>query len=165
MGGSLISQRYGRRLCMFFMSCYALVTATITVTSQSKGQILAARILNCRHPSSISRFATNSFRYICWHGIIGRTCLSVRNRAYSSSWICGGNIPAEHQCEHQFIWHERFTLMNIKLGGAVINSICRGTSTLEGNKSWRIPFGLFFVIPFFIICSIWFIPEVPSPLG
>lgn len=45
--GSLVSQRYGRRVCIFSMSCYALVTATITVTSQSKGQILAARILNC----------------------------------------------------------------------------------------------------------------------
>ncbi|CAI7660906.1 unnamed protein product [Penicillium pancosmium] len=44
--GSLISRRYGRRVCIFSMSCYALVTATITVTSQSKGQILAARILN-----------------------------------------------------------------------------------------------------------------------
>jgi MFS family permease len=45
--GSMVSQKYGRRLCMFVMSCYALVTATITVTSQSREQILAARILNC----------------------------------------------------------------------------------------------------------------------
>lgn len=45
--GSMLSQKYGRRLCMFVMSCYALVTATITVTSQSREQILAARILNC----------------------------------------------------------------------------------------------------------------------
>lgn len=45
--GSLFSEKYGRRLCMFVMSCYALVTATITVTSQTKEQILAARILNC----------------------------------------------------------------------------------------------------------------------
>lgn len=32
---------------MFTMSCYALVTATISVTSQNRNQIMAARILNC----------------------------------------------------------------------------------------------------------------------
>lgn len=31
---------------MFSMSCYAIVTATIAVTSQSRQQIMAARILN-----------------------------------------------------------------------------------------------------------------------
>lgn len=31
---------------MFVMSCYALVTATIAVTSQNKHQIMAARVLN-----------------------------------------------------------------------------------------------------------------------
>jgi hypothetical protein len=37
---------FGRRWCMFGMSCYALVTATIAVTSKSREQIMAARILN-----------------------------------------------------------------------------------------------------------------------
>lgn len=45
--GSFISARFGRRWCMFTMSIYALATATITTTSQSSDQILAARILNC----------------------------------------------------------------------------------------------------------------------
>ena len=31
---------------MFSMSCYALITATIAVTSNSREQIMAARILN-----------------------------------------------------------------------------------------------------------------------
>jgi SP family sugar:H+ symporter-like MFS transporter len=33
------------------MSCWALVTATIAVTSSTRDQILAARILNCKCPS------------------------------------------------------------------------------------------------------------------
>ncbi|CZT46600.1 related to RGT2-Sensor of high external glucose concentrations [Rhynchosporium secalis] len=44
--GSLVSGGYGRRMCMFTMSCYALITATIAVTSTTREQILAARVLN-----------------------------------------------------------------------------------------------------------------------
>jgi SP family sugar:H+ symporter-like MFS transporter len=44
--GSLVSARFGRRWCMFSMSLYALVTATICVTSNTREQIMAARILN-----------------------------------------------------------------------------------------------------------------------
>lgn len=45
--GSIISAQFGRRWCMFTMSIYALATATIVTTSQTKEQILASRILNC----------------------------------------------------------------------------------------------------------------------
>lgn len=38
--------------------------------------------------------------------------------------------------------------------------ICFGTSKLEGNKQWQIPFGLFFIIPTFVASCIWFVPEV-----
>lgn len=38
--------------------------------------------------------------------------------------------------------------------------ICYGTSNLEGNKQWQIPFGLFFIIPTFVAATIWFVPEV-----
>lgn len=44
--GSFISARFGRRWCMFVMSVYALVTATINVTSNSNEQIMAGRVLN-----------------------------------------------------------------------------------------------------------------------
>ncbi|TVY82030.1 Hexose transporter HXT13 [Lachnellula suecica] len=44
--GSFVSARFGRRWCMFSMSCFALVTATIAVTSSRREQILAARVLN-----------------------------------------------------------------------------------------------------------------------
>jgi hypothetical protein len=45
--------------------------------------------------------------------------------------------------------------------------ITYGTSQLEGNASFRIPLGLFFVVPSIVGVSIFFIPEVriytPSP--
>lgn len=47
--GSFIANRFGRRWCMFSMSIYALCTATITVTSMNRDQIMAARILNCKY--------------------------------------------------------------------------------------------------------------------
>lgn len=42
----MVSSRWGRRWCMFSMSCYALVTAIISLTSTTKEQIMAGRILN-----------------------------------------------------------------------------------------------------------------------
>lgn len=45
--GSLISARYGRRMTMFCMSVYALISATIVITSKTSAQILAGRTLNC----------------------------------------------------------------------------------------------------------------------
>jgi MFS family permease len=46
--GSLVSERWGRRWCMFVMSAWALVPAIMAVTSTSKHQIMATRILNCK---------------------------------------------------------------------------------------------------------------------
>lgn len=44
--GSEVSSRFGRRWCIYTMSFYALITATICVTAKSKEQIMAGRILN-----------------------------------------------------------------------------------------------------------------------
>ncbi|TPX12979.1 uncharacterized protein E0L32_006624 [Thyridium curvatum] len=44
--GSYISRRWGRRMCMFTMSIWAIIAATIVITSKSSDQILAARVLN-----------------------------------------------------------------------------------------------------------------------
>jgi len=44
--GSWISKHYGRRMCMFTMSVWALVGATIVITSKTRDQIMAGRILN-----------------------------------------------------------------------------------------------------------------------
>lgn len=48
----------------------------------------------------------------------------------------------------------------IKFGGLVVTSIVRGTSTIKGNASWRIPISLILVIPAILIVLVWFIPEV-----
>lgn len=44
--GSIVSSRFGRKICVLSMSLYALITATIGITSNSKEQILSARVLN-----------------------------------------------------------------------------------------------------------------------
>ena len=57
--------------------------------------------------------------------------------------------------------HVRTTrLIRVKIGQLIQNVICRATSTLDGNKSWRIPFGILFVIPVILICGVKFLPEV-----
>lgn len=38
---------------MFTMSIYALIPATVVITSKTRGQILAGRILNCKHGNSL----------------------------------------------------------------------------------------------------------------
>lgn len=59
MLGSLISARWGRRMCMFTMSVYALITATIAITSTTREQILAARVLNCKQIQVVLNFWAN----------------------------------------------------------------------------------------------------------
>ncbi|KAI0018645.1 sugar transporter [Xylariomycetidae sp. FL0641] len=44
--GSAVSRRYGRRMCMFAMSVWACVGATLVITSRTGAQMLAGRTLN-----------------------------------------------------------------------------------------------------------------------
>lgn len=46
--GSMISKRFGRRMCVFAMSCWALMSASVIISSKNRDQMLAGRILNCR---------------------------------------------------------------------------------------------------------------------
>ncbi|KAK7417604.1 hypothetical protein QQX98_004425 [Neonectria punicea] len=46
-------------------------------------------------------------------------------------------------------------------GQLLMAVICRGTSEIQGHASWRIPLGLFFVIPSILAVGIWWIPESP----
>ncbi|OLN86397.1 High-affinity glucose transporter RGT2 [Colletotrichum chlorophyti] len=127
--GSLTSARFGRRMTMFVMSVYALVSATIVVTATKKEQILMGRILN--------------YVYVGFE-------LSVVP-VYQSEIVPApvrGMIVGTYQ-------------LAIGLGGLVINSICRGTSSFQDSRAYRIPFGLFYVIPTIVISLIWFIPESP----
>ncbi|KAJ0295984.1 hypothetical protein COL5a_003047 [Colletotrichum fioriniae] len=113
--GSLTSARFGRRTTMIVMSIYALISATVVVTSTTKEQILVGRILN--------------YVYVGFE-------LAV--------------VPV-YQSE----------IVPAPLGGLVINSICRGTSSFQDSRAYRIPFGLFYVIPSIVLALIWFIPESP----
>lgn len=38
--------------------------------------------------------------------------------------------------------------------------VCRGTGELDSSAAYRIPFGLFYVVPTLIVFLIWKIPEV-----
>ncbi|KAF4441019.1 sugar transporter [Fusarium acutatum] len=127
--GSLVSERWGRRWCMFVMSAWALVPAIMAVTSTSKHQIMATRILN----------------YI----YIGMELAVVP--VYQSEIM-----PRE--IRGFAVGSYQFSLMS---GTLIVACVCRGTSTLSGNLSFRIPFGLFFIIPVVIMCAIFFIPESP----
>ncbi|KAI8313040.1 MFS transporter fmqE [Colletotrichum sp. SAR11_59] len=126
--GSLVSARWGRRWCMFGMSAWAVIPATIALTSSTREQIMAARILN----------------YI----YVGMELAVVP--VYQSEIV-----PSE--IRGFAVGSYQFSLM---FGTLIVNSVCRGTSTLEGNASWRIPMGLFYVIPVIVMCLIFFIPEV-----
>ncbi|KAF4951908.1 hypothetical protein FGADI_7130 [Fusarium gaditjirri] len=46
-------------------------------------------------------------------------------------------------------------------GSLIMSIICRGTSDIKGHASWRIPHGLFFVIPSILAVAVWWIPESP----
>ncbi|KAM5353707.1 hypothetical protein ACJ41O_000357 [Fusarium nematophilum] len=127
--GSFVSARFGRRWCMFSMSCYALVTATITVTSNKPEQIMAARILN--------------YVYVGMELSVVPIFQSEIVPAPVRGFIVG---------TYQF---------SLAIGGLVINCICYGTSQLDDNRSWRVPLGLFYVIPSLIAASIFFVPESP----
>ncbi|KAJ6069477.1 hypothetical protein N7499_011364 [Penicillium canescens] len=49
-----------------------------------------------------------------------------------------------------------------QFGGTVIGWVCNGTSKIYDGRAWKIPSGLFFIIPSIIISPNWFIPEFGS---
>jgi MFS family permease len=51
--------------------------------------------------------------------------------------------------------------LSLIIGGFVINCVCRGTSTIQDNRAWRIPLGLFYIIPTLIATLVFFTPESP----
>ncbi|KAH6652562.1 general substrate transporter [Truncatella angustata] len=128
--GSMVSARWGRRWCMFSMSCYALVTATIAVTSQTREQIMAARILN--------------YIYVGMELSVIPTFQSELVPAAARGFIVGS---------YQF---------SLLVGGLVINSVCYGTARrFADNRAWRIPIGLFYIVPTIVGSLVLFIPESP----
>lgn len=114
---------------MFCMSLWAMMSATVLISSQHIGQVLAGRILN--------------YAYI---GMELSTCPVFQAE------IVPGPIRGFAVGTYQ---------TSLLLGGVVINSVCRGTSTIDSNAAWRIPNGLFYIVPVTIASCIWFIPESP----
>lgn len=51
--------------------------------------------------------------------------------------------------------------LSLGIGGLIINGVCRGTSSIQNNNAWMIPYGLYYITPTFVACTIWFIPESP----
>ncbi|KAI9148952.1 Major facilitator-type transporter ecdD [Paramyrothecium foliicola] len=47
------------------------------------------------------------------------------------------------------------------IGSLVMSGICRGTSDIPSHASWRIPLGLFFIIPSILLIGVWWLPESP----
>ncbi|CAK7235056.1 hypothetical protein SCUCBS95973_009141 [Sporothrix curviconia] len=51
--------------------------------------------------------------------------------------------------------------LSLILGQLVINSICNRTSSLKTAAAYRIPYGMFFIIPSLVLAGMWFVPESP----
>src|SRR5690242_9124737 len=114
---------------MFTMSLFALVTATISVTSNTREQIMAGRILN--------------YLYVGME----LSVVPVFQAEIVPAPI-RGFIVGTYQ-------------LSLILGGLIINCVCRGTSGLPDSRAWRIPIGLFYIIPTIIASLILFVPESP----
>ncbi|KEF58109.1 uncharacterized protein A1O9_06032 [Exophiala aquamarina CBS 119918] len=131
--GSWVSKHFGRRMCMFIMSLWAIFSATIVITSKTPDQILAGRILN--------------YIYIGMELSVVPVFQSEITPARARGFIVG---------TYQ---------LSLTIGGLVINSVARGTGSNNDNSAWRIPFGLFYVVPVIVASLIWFVPESPRWLA
>ncbi|KAK6444273.1 hypothetical protein ACSS6W_008045 [Trichoderma asperelloides] len=127
--GSNISAKYGRRMAMFCMSLWAIMSATVLISATTRGQVLAGRILN--------------YTYI---GMELATCPPFQAEIVPAP--IRGFAVGTYQT-------------SLLLGGVIINSVCRGTSGLTSNAAWRIPMGLFYIVPITVASCVWFIPESP----
>ncbi|KAJ9639278.1 hypothetical protein H2204_003889 [Knufia peltigerae] len=131
--GSWVSKHFGRRMCMFTMSLWALVSATVVITSTTPDQMLAGRILN--------------YVYIGMELAVVPVYQSEIAPARARGFLVG---------TYQ---------LSLTIGGLVVNSVARGTGSMKSNSAWRIPFGLFYIIPAIVASLIWFVPESPRWLA
>ncbi|TGJ82197.1 hypothetical protein E0Z10_g6576 [Xylaria hypoxylon] len=129
VSGNYISRRWGRRMCMFVMCFWALIAATILVTSKSKAQMIVGRVI--------------AYVYIGMELAVVPVLQSELVPATVRGFVVG-------------------TYQSGLLIGQLIQAlICRGTSNIPGDASWRIPLGVLYVVPCIIAGSVWFMPESP----
>ncbi|RSL74164.1 hypothetical protein CEP53_000500 [Fusarium sp. AF-6] len=133
MIGIYVSNRWGRRMCVFTMSIWAIFAAAIVISARNRDHLLAGRILN----------------YV----YIGMELAVVP--IYQSEIV-----PARSR---GFVVSTYQT--SVILGGLIVSIITRGTSDIQSNASWQIPYGLFFFVPTIVASSIWFVPESPRWLA
>lgn len=111
------------------MSIWAMISATVLITSTRVEQVLAGRILN--------------YAYI---GMELATCPPFQAEIIPAP--VRGFAVGTYQA-------------SLLVGGILINSVCVGTSDMTSNAAWRIPQGLFYIVPSIVASCIWFIPESP----
>lgn len=148
--GGWVSNTYGRRMCVFVMSIYALGSASVVISSQTQAQIQAGRALHCKSPTRRFKTGLKLTYYFFPKDIYLGMQLAVIPTALSEL------APAKNRGGVGVLYW-----LAIKVGGLVVTSITRGTKTIETNAAWRIPFGLLLVIPSIVISLVWFIAESP----
>ncbi|RVX65996.1 hypothetical protein B0A52_09922 [Exophiala mesophila] len=127
--GGWLGRHYGRRMSFFVMCFWAVLSAILLVTAQTKEQMLVARILN----------------YI----YIGQELATV---PVMQSEIVPAHVRGFVVGTYQ---------LGIMLGSFLAALITYGTNKIQGEASFRIPLGLFMVIPVIVFFSVFFMPESP----
>jgi len=100
--GSVISARYGRRMTIFCMSLWALVTATILVTSGvtlNRWQVCVLvhhqALKEKELTSTLASCWSSAELHLHWHGAIYGPSLSVRSGSGSDSRSDGRLLPVQ----------------------------------------------------------------------
>lgn len=127
--GSFISNRFGRKICLFSMCLWAIVGAAVMITAQHKTQILVGRIIG--------------YVYIGMELAVVPVTQSELVPAQVRGFVVGTYQSG------------------LLLGQLVSALVCRGTSTVESDASWRIPIGLLFIVPCLVASGVWYMPESP----
>ena len=111
------------------MAVWAIAGATICITSQSRWQMLAGRIV--------------AYVYIGMELALVPILQSELVPAPVRGFVVGTYQSS------------------LLLGSLIMALICRGTSTITGDNSWKIPLGLLYIVPVMLLCGIWYVPESP----
>lgn len=99
-------------------------------------------------------------RYLYGYGVSGRANLPERDRAKEGTRFCCRDVSIESHSSSPRLPNSYSRTDLCQVGGLIINAVARGTGIIQTNAAWRIPFGLFYIIPVVVACCVWFVPEV-----